>query len=77
MKSPRNAWRLLWIARFFLRNKNRLETSPLGGWFALELYGILPAFLRKIGASPQSVTPAIVVSYFSAEIVSWSILGST
>jgi hypothetical protein len=65
------------LRRFSLRNKNRLETSPLGGWFALERYGILPAFLRKIGASPQSATPAIVVSYFSAEIVSWRILGST
>jgi hypothetical protein len=62
---------------FSLRNKNRLETSPLGDWFVLERYGILPAFLRKTGASPQSVTPAIVVSYFSAEIVLWRILGST
>jgi hypothetical protein len=64
---------------FSLRNKNRLETSPLGNarWFVLQRYGILPTFLRKIGTSPQSATPAIVVSYFSAEIVSWRIVGST
>jgi hypothetical protein len=68
---------VLWIAAFFLRNKNRLETSPLGRLVRFGTVRDSPSVPKEIGASPQSATPAIVVSYFSAEIVLWRILGST